>query len=1471
MATPDEDIGKLNSALQRTLKLLGELQLESANDPLSKGKVESLNAVLGVYDRLIAKQKQFQAASASAGGFGQTASPGNSAEEVRLNNLIRQRERLARVTREFEQNKPGTVREQIKYFDADKDRASYSKAQALLRDMDRRISQTRANIAAMYNDLNRGPKQANVGGGNENQTRDGHIPPDYDFVSEAYNKAKGGKKNAAQEEAERRIQAAQALARSNVKYGEAIEQARLLGLRVEDLKRIEDRGGGVQELLFKRNDATTGGRNVNYKTYVGQTGKATPGLSSQFRSFGSDIVRDIGQFTKWSIAVAAVYTPLQKLGELMQIMVANESALADATIAANIPFERSNQIFDLVTVAAQASGEAITGVIDAYAQAFRAAGRYTDEGEKSQKATALLNDSLILSKLSSLDQAGAIDTLTAALLQADMELDNGQELLNKWVRVSQIANVDIATLAVGVAVLGDSAETAGLSIDQLNGLVAVLSEQSISGSKEAANTAKALIGAYQSDTAEKTLNKYGIALKNVSGEARGFLDIYGQLASLREQGILSEPDVSEIALALGGGGSRRAKDASALINSQERLNDLSRESDLVTGDSSLANDSLAKKLETVQTATTRSANAFQSLAQTLGDEGGLLDTLKLMLNITTALTGGIDDLFSLLGRSGPLLATVSASLFALSKIPQTRKDLFIQNLGGGAGLNFGASGRNDIAGIRQQGAGAFGRNALSDVLSLNKRGGSILGAGAVIGAGIQNLGAGRNEQAVGNVVGGIIGAAIGGALSGGIGIAAGAAIGSSAGDAFVTGLLTHSQDLADYFAGVLPKPGDAPAGEPGVPREQTTEELLKESYKAIGGGNELIGQLNAFETYVNSRIQAVVKSGGQGAEGGFATSQSAALDLLKTANPELYAALSAKYDATNAAQGIGTSQSENRQIQQERQKLQQLADEERQKQLGLLAQGKIKPTEYANISDNLGGFTSTGLQDVTAFGEAFKDISADINSTEDAYRALVEFTVYGTEEQRGKLNEYTNDIQKMQAEWENWIPGRKPLDLELSTGAVRYGSREALGEGIASRQREAAQFTNNSIIQSRLQRINLPSVVGSYTEPVASADNQKIIQEGLKIQQQYHEDVGASAEEIKHLVENIEAFSVLTEAAGGTFFETIEGLHQWAYDAAQKSLEALGEIATDDKGIGFQKYDVPLAQLEQLAAQSLQMGQGWQESYNYDFKPEDQIAIDNQGIVQPLHADFKILALLLEQLNEKAQKELDGQYNIPDGATFWVPLTAAYYRNKDTGGAGGMGSIDVKENTGATDQNTQALNNLSIAFQNMRDTNAGYWMGEKKDSPTNPRLNPGQQGVNQVFESTVAASAAGNPFNNILDRRAEEEVNDKSILEGKYGNDYMTPINGLIDMLRGIFTSPKGGFHGYENNTGLGGVGAKGGRSGSENVNPNPVSRLDLKLQANTTIQLDGRALASALTNYLASDLLRTDNAQGTITKRYVI
>jgi TP901 family phage tail tape measure protein len=1333
---------------------------------------------------------------------------------------------------------------------------------------------------------------ANIPGGHPNQAKYGQPPvePKGGGPAAGGGLGKGAEKQRAEEAREQKAQekirrekekraqleSLRAKIANDAMYAELREQLKSRNLGVNDVYSAINRGGGITQVNASKN---VGGINNKFQAYVNEkTGKSTPGLSSQFRTFGSDILRDIGQFTKWSIAVAAVYTPLQKLGELLTIMVDNEARLADATIAANVPLERSGEVFDAVATSANRAGESINTTIDAYAQAIRAAGRYTDEGEKNQKAVALLNDALLLSKISTLDQSQAIDTLTAALLQSGKELDDGEELLNKWVRVSQVANVGIDALATGVAVLGDSAEVAGLDIDHLNALIAVLSEQSISGSKEAANTAKALIGSYQSDKSEQVLNRYGVALRKANGEVRSFLEVYQDLARLRQAGIISDPGVSEIALAIGGGGVRRAKDASALINSQDRLNILARESAQVTGDSSLAQDSLAKKLDTVQTSMTKLSNAWQELAQTLGDDGGILDLFKTLLNVLTGVTKAADELFKLLGKSGPELAVFGTAFLALRGIPAANKQTILQGLG----TNYGG-GQFLPGGGRAPAGGATVPNSFwggvgSDLLRMNTRGATMLGGAAVGLSAVGNLSEGKSNNAIANILGGVIGGAIGNTLGGPPGISAGAIIGSSAADAMTTAIFDYKPQWKDFFAETI-RPT---AIEDGAKPKTAQEQLIEDAPKASGLTNtsaRLMATLlniapdkflNALLTSKTGRARSpFVPDELRDKPFEYTGEKFTALQIQEIYANQAYKDRFKKLSDRETIQGGGVLQEEFAANEQNRKLLEELANKEKIAKLQKLAQGDITPATFGRQSQQLTGFPSVALQAMQSYGEEFKAISKDIDSTTEAYEAFLYIASNGTEEQIAQLSQYSTDIRTLNYLLANFEPADIGTKLTMSFGEVIIESPEQLKKLLSGLTTDAANVANRTLLNVKLSEFKLPQLIGDYNKPSSDKNVDASIKFGKKIQDDFYKSAGLFGDALDETVDRIEPFSTAVERGGHTVFRSISGLEERFYNLGEKAAEAAGELESI-QGFGFQKYDIDQATFLKLQDQANALGKSWENQYpGFESKPEDFLAITKDGIVKA-HADTKILALLLEKLVDQGQKQLDGQYNIPEGATFWIPLTAAYYRNK--GGTGdslsdALSSLDLGENTSATDANTTALNLL---------TDSLYFQSEKHGSqPGNSLTGPGSK----YFQSEKFGAdskyhlAPGNPHTDLPEFPQEKPPYYRS---GRFELESFPKFdfNAIGQSIKNFIDNFKAGIDYLNMNKSIGGSlkvgkGSIGGRPGDAPVSP--TTKLDLKVSSNINLLVDGRVLASVMQNYLASELLKTEQSQGTITKKFMI
>ena len=1301
--------------------------------------------------------------------------------------------------------------------------------------------------------------------------------------------------------------------RTEKRYAGVLEEATKRGFNLDtDLRSARTKGtAGIEEFRFQRRDPY--GVQQNLDLFNTPSGKTTAGISNQFRTFGQGVVRDIGELTKWSIALAAVYGPMRKLQELTQIMIENQTQLAEAVTSVGSSFIDEADIFGIAADQAERAGESISGVIDAFTQAFRATGGAGSDIDRLAVANDLLNDSLILSKLSALDQAGAIDTLSAALRQTGSSLEGtnnplqrGTELLDKWVRVTKVANVDLASLATGFAVLGDSAEAAQIDIDQLNGLLGAIAETGVASGRELANTARAIVAGVQSDQAREALEKIGVAFATSTGEARPFMEIMKELSDLRLTGVLDDTAFSELTLALGGGTRRQAAFAT-LIENFSRVGEIAQESSRAAGDAQAA---LARQLDTVQTSITRLGNSFQELAQTLGTEGGFLGIITQGVDGMTALVKVFDSLTSVLGKATPAMA----AFIATSLILKARGQGGIAQALAGQSQAFTtldpiSQRLNQVTGvvpIRDRFRQSFGEN----IIGSNKASGLFQGLAASFIPAMLNA---TNKEdrfggtkAVANLIGGV-GGGILGSLTGPGGAAAGAIIGTAISEAFVNSTIARKTDLFGFT--------DAPTlAEPGEDVDSTSDldAALQQAeiklYESIGFGNEALGRfmtagaeksaktlLDKINEAIASRDEGELRKVLAGAEltgtGLIAKNalseagvNSAFIDKAFSENrqiefsPENIAfnrasaeaqtnfrnAERARLDAGVAGQEDKTPFAEL--VNQSKEAFKPILDALKEQSKSQLSQdrisGDVRGAEYGRRTEAIGGASTKALQYYTALGSEVNRLTGGTEDAAKAFELLNNVIVFGSEESIPQITSIQGEIQGLI---------NKLDDPKLHEEALKEMFPEDGIEGAKNKLKEL-QATLATLIEDAneqviLGNIKLPEIVGNFAEPRTRDENQKIVQRGTEIQQEFLESVGLSTQEIELFVQAIEAFKVPVEAAGTVLFDSVSGLEQRFYQLAESALTAEGALKSIDP-FGIQQIDLPGSKAPELQ-NMIDYFSGYlaQEFPQYEQKPEEFGVIFNDYVTSVLHGDNLAVKLALEKLVDINQKQLDGMYNIPEGATFWVPLTAAYYRpQNEGGGAGGLPPVDaaaVEGNTSATELNTQALMNLSDKWNN-----ADPYLFKRPSEPHEDRYDKmNQESADARTANDVMRGRGYTPFTNAHEDRYDE-MNQRTQTETQTTSFFQT----LQNWLQNFFTNTSGG---QIRPGGLGGE-ASGGYKGlsavTQTAQPQPLqARLDFRIDQSTQLIVDGRVLASVITPYLAADLLRLEASQGTITKRYVI
>lgn len=1074
---------------------------------------------------------------------------------------------------------------------------------------------------------------------------------------------------------------------------------------------------GVSELIFKMQDPITK-VNKELKMFIDSVGNVLPNTSRQFNTFASSVARDVIELTKWTIAIGLIYGPLRKFQELMGLMIENEARLASSMIVLADSTAKVADVFGIISKAADQMGEDVGGTIDVFTQAYRATGGLGDQYERINVASQLMADGMTLAKLSGMSYNEAIDHLVGSLKQTNTPLEEGRKLLDKWVKTSLVANVDVSTLAIGFSVLGESALAAGMSVDQLNGLLAIIAENMGTSGAEAANAARAIVSGFESSKAIKAMNLLGISVTNLEGETRPLLDIMTQIQNMRLQGLISESQFSKLTLAIGGG-TRRQAVVAATIEDTAKINQVAAESADSVG---AAEEALGKKLDTVQTAVTRLNNAFQSLAETLGDSGGLLDLFKLVLEITTGIVKAVDSLAAAIGKTAPLLGASLLAKFLFSKRP----DLLASVLGGIGGFankflgnvpSTVASAAGSVTDVRNADYGetapigrgtawAFdtlrgtpfmaGRAGVYKDTTRQNLGGLTAGVLMSLYPVISNLSSGKPKEAAAAAAGSIVGGILGN-LTGPGGALIGSVIGQAIAEAFVKNTEMSLNIPAFKFA--EPPEGGTKTG------AKTEEEIKKELVSILYEGyDEMAGML--FEKPIRMmQVKLATAFANIFFPSRGVTEESAIYALApeekrrkyeqrladlraqgRIAEEEGVPSYFEKLQKTTFAQAgpMVTTMRKAREI-------------ETGEELNI---GKINTTEFVNRMTQLKNFETVAAGWETALGELFRQQNKDIKTVTDSYKIYLDIMTYGSAEQIGSINTVTSSIETLMNQidtLEKLPPMELTTKIDVITGEeiqIPVSLRiQELKKELDDVSKYAVQVLSGISVSTQIEKYPIPNlfnkdqVITGGLEQLreflltAGAMNEQYIKQSTRSKER---PLGATEEEITTIRAGYEDVAFAIEEGGKVVYYSLLKVAEMLGVPAEKidsewlqkawdAWVAAGKLTVkvDVEEPGLQETEVPMSMQPALESW-VKYFQDMLRSYGMRIEEGPQVVIWGDEQWSIVKADQRALQMALAKIQETEQKQLEqGIWNIPEGATVWVPITSLTPANQPQGGGGG--------------------------------------------------------------------------------------------------------------------------------------------------------------------------------------------------------
>lgn len=242
--------------------------------------------------------------------------------------------------------------------------------------------------------------------------------------------------------------------------------------------------------------------------------------------------KTLGQATNRVVAfgaAAVVFNTLSRAaGSFTDSLVEVDKSLAEINVNLGQSTDGLKQFSNELFNVARQTGQT-------FETAAKAAAELARQGLSADETIKRLKDSLILSRIAGIDSAEAVNTLTAAINSFNSEALTSTEVVNKFAAVDTKFAVSSKDLAEAVSRVGSTAESAGVGIDQLIGLVTSLQQTTARGGATIGNGLKTIFTRIQA--APETVNALqavGVAIKDTSGNLRSAIDILQDYGRARE-------------------------------------------------------------------------------------------------------------------------------------------------------------------------------------------------------------------------------------------------------------------------------------------------------------------------------------------------------------------------------------------------------------------------------------------------------------------------------------------------------------------------------------------------------------------------------------------------------------------------------------------------------------------------------------------------------------------------------------------------------------------------------------------------------------------------------------------------------------------------------------------------------------------------------------------------------------------------
>lgn len=354
-----------------------------------------------------------------------------------------------------------------------------------------------------------------------------------------------------------------------------------------------------------------------------------------FKKFSMPLGRITGDLNQFQGALDASIARVLAFGASASVLAGVTSGLK-AMVQASIEVEKA--LTDVNVVLGLTSGDLAkfsAGLFDVArntGQSFKdisvAATEFARQGLGATETLKRLNDAMILSRLSGLDAAASVGTLTATINGFTKEALTSTQIINRLATVDAAFAVSTQDLANALSRSGAVAQDAGVSFNELIAAVTAVQQTTARGGAVIGNGLKSIFTRIQRTKVRDSLEEIGVSTTDSTGAFRGAIPILQDYARIYE--TLTDAQKSSTAESIAG--VYQINTLKALIK------DLNKEYSIYTGalnTAGNATDQAITRNEELNKTTAALLNRTVVSLQEFGAEFGKLSTGKALTNLLT--------------------------------------------------------------------------------------------------------------------------------------------------------------------------------------------------------------------------------------------------------------------------------------------------------------------------------------------------------------------------------------------------------------------------------------------------------------------------------------------------------------------------------------------------------------------------------------------------------------------------------------------------------------------------------------------------------------------------------------------------------------------------------------------------------------------------------------------------------------------